>query len=499
MRWVCAVWAWLAFSGVAHATWLEASTDNFLVYSNGEQDTLVRFTERVEKFDQVLRFMTGVKAPPSPLKVRVYLFGDVTAVQQLHPEHQKNVEGFYTAPLGGGVAIVHRAGRLQALNGETVLYHEYAHHFMMQHSPIAYPVWYQEGFAEYYSTTEFPQNGTVEVGHVATHRTWDLFNEQWIPSAKLMTSTLEPLSAAEQEQFYAQGWLLTHYLLHDDTLKGQLQQYLVSRSLGTAHAEALQKAFGLDDQQMDASLRRYAAQTRVDFTRLPGTLVTTPKVAVRDLPPSVDALLIIDLRTELGVADAERDKLLRAARTTSARFPNDPYAQVVLAAAEARYGEPGHALERLQAVLDKDPNNRRAMLGISSIKLDSSQADDAARLVADRQARTMAVKANRLMPDDPQALLLFYRSFRNEQKGPSQNALEGLTRAYGLLPQNRTIAMALARERIRQHETEQAIMILQPIAYSPHDPKLAKTAQSWIQRAKENKAPESSADDPTPR
>jgi hypothetical protein len=69
---VCAALAF-TLTAPARAAWLEATSDNFIVYSDGNPAALVNFTGQVEKFDQVLRIMTGLDKPPAPVKVRIYL------------------------------------------------------------------------------------------------------------------------------------------------------------------------------------------------------------------------------------------------------------------------------------------------------------------------------------------------------------------------------------------------------------------------------------------
>jgi hypothetical protein len=59
---VCTVLAFV-LTAPAQASWREATSDNFIVYSDGSQAALVTFTEQVEKFDQVLRIMTRLDAP----------------------------------------------------------------------------------------------------------------------------------------------------------------------------------------------------------------------------------------------------------------------------------------------------------------------------------------------------------------------------------------------------------------------------------------------------
>ena len=50
-----------------------------------------------------------------------------------------------------------------------VLFHEYAHYFMYQHSAAAYPFWYSEGFAELFGTLQLTDNG-FNLGEPPEHR-----------------------------------------------------------------------------------------------------------------------------------------------------------------------------------------------------------------------------------------------------------------------------------------------------------------------------------------
>src|SRR5690348_11306463 len=115
--------ALLVLSTPALATWREASTEKFIVYSDGSEKDLVEFTERVDKFDQVLRVITGFKGEPSPVKVRIYLVDKEQTVRELYPWHIPNIAGFYHASISGGIGVAERtrAFREGQLDGETVL------------------------------------------------------------------------------------------------------------------------------------------------------------------------------------------------------------------------------------------------------------------------------------------------------------------------------------------------------------------------------------------
>jgi hypothetical protein len=486
----------------ARAVWREATSDNFIVYSDGSESELVSFTQRVEKFDRVLRIMTGLQQPPAPVKVRIYLVDGANVVREMDPRH-RNLAGLYTLRLGGGFAIVDRdkARNEYSTDGETVLYHEYSHHYMAQYFPSAYPVWYQEGFAEYFASVKFNKDGVAEIGRPEMARLPALYNETWLSTRQLMTDTLEDLPEKDWGKFYAQGWLLTHFLFSSHDRHDQFRQYLILRSQGVAHDEALQKSFNLNDEQLGALLRHYFDKGNVVIKRLTAaTLTQEPKVSVRTLTqPEADCLLLT-VRIELGVSDAEKKKLLEQVRAKAQRLTGSEYAQIMLGEAEARYGDRALAQTLFQAQVAATPNNRRAMLDLAMLELQSDQDDHAARLAADRRARSLAAKANRLDPNDPEALYLFYRSFAHEDNGPNQNAIDALAQAYLSLPQCQQYALAQARQDLHDGKADRAVEVLKPIAYSPHGEKYARQMRAWIQDIEAKKSPalaDSTAEDPS--
>ncbi len=170
------IWMLLLVSMPAQAKWLEATSQNFIVYSDGGEDQLRAFTDKLEKFDQVMRIMTFTKIAPSPMKLKVYLVANRGVIAQIHPGKQPNLAGFYTTSMFGATAFVPRTrgNSVFDLDGEAVLFHEYAHHFMRQYFPISYPTWYSEGFAEYFSSMEFRKDG-ANVGTIAMQRVPSLY------------------------------------------------------------------------------------------------------------------------------------------------------------------------------------------------------------------------------------------------------------------------------------------------------------------------------------
>jgi hypothetical protein len=491
MRWFAFIVTFLAIMAPARAAWKEATSDNFIVYSDGSENELVKFTQRVERFDQVLRIMTGLHQPPAPVKVRIYLVDGDDVVREMDIGH-RHLAGFYTARIGGGLAIVDRdrASNEFATDGETVLYHEYSHHYMAQYFPAAYPIWYQEGFAEYFASTKFGKDGIAEVGKAEMPRLPALYKEAWLSTQQLMTTSLENLPERQWNQFYAQGWLLTHYLYSTPARHDQFGQYLQLRSQGVAHEEALQKSFNLTDEQLGTELHKYFGTGKLLVKRLTAaSLRQDPKVSLRALTqPEADCLLLT-VHVDLGVSDADKKKLLEQVRTKAQHLAGNEYAQVMLGEAEARYGDAARAYDILQAQVASTPNNRSALLNLAELELQTDQVDHAARVAADRRARILAAKANRLDSNDPEALYLFYLSFAHEDTGPSQNAIDALANAYSSLPQYQPLALAQARQDLHDGKPDRAVAALKPIAYSPHGEKHAQKLRAWIQEIEAKKSP----------
>jgi hypothetical protein len=188
-------------AGPAAAEWREASSRNFLVYSEAGEAELRAFAEKLEKFDFVLRRIHKVQAPPSPNKLRVILVGNQRDVATLAGRPGSGVAGYYVNDARGMLMVGSRnrllSGRsgdrgenrdVTGIDSEAVLLHEYTHHFMYQYFPATYPTWYSEGFAEFWGATRFLDNGAVEVGRPAEHRFGSFFANRWLPLGDLLTA-----------------------------------------------------------------------------------------------------------------------------------------------------------------------------------------------------------------------------------------------------------------------------------------------------------------------
>ena len=254
----------------ADATWRQASTDHFVIYSEDSSKVLNEFATNLERYDAAMRYIRRLPDhKPSPSnRLTIFVVRSVGAVEKLYGKGGSDVAGFYMGRATGSFAITPRSsggGSQYDLNEQIVLLHEYAHHFMLQTYPGAFPAWLIEGFAEFNSTAKFEADGGVGIGLPANHRAYALAARP-MKMEKLLVATVGGLKREEVEPLYARGWLLTHYLTFDPGRKGQLTTYIAAINNGTGSLEAAKKAFG-DLDRLDRDLANMWASARSAITR----------------------------------------------------------------------------------------------------------------------------------------------------------------------------------------------------------------------------------------
>ncbi len=207
----------------AEAEWHEATSNNFIVYSEGSEIAASDFAAKLERFYYVLRTFHHVSATQSPVKLRVFLLPDTSAVGRM--AGGAGVAGYYD-PDARALMLVGSRNRTSSGNGdprsaqsvvndidpESVLLHEYTHHFTFEYFPATYPVWYSEGFAEFWGATHLLPGDVVEVGASAEHRFSTFRALGWLPLERLFTAhNYQEAGGANIFLLYAEGWLINRY------------------------------------------------------------------------------------------------------------------------------------------------------------------------------------------------------------------------------------------------------------------------------------------------
>jgi hypothetical protein len=235
-----------AWSSTASAAWHEAKTRHFVIYADEKPEALRAFATKLEKYDQAVRVARAMDDPPvgDAGRVTVFVLPDATAVSKLMTGEKTGIAGFYVPSVRGSVAFVPDITGPDEDEAANTFFHEYAHHLMLQSIGVALPAWYVEGFAEFFSTADFPKNGTVQLGRPAEHRAYGLFALQKPPIEQLLASSFEERVGKRMEIMYSRSWLLTHYLAFEKKRTGQQRGYLEAIQTGKDPLGAAKASFG---------------------------------------------------------------------------------------------------------------------------------------------------------------------------------------------------------------------------------------------------------------
>jgi hypothetical protein len=470
MRVFATILCYLVFAAPAQAAWHKVQSPNFIVYSDGKPEHTLEFTRKVERFDRFLRGKFHISLDPAPYRLTIFLVGSSNPSAKLYGQKDSAIKGFYTVGPDGPMAVVDRVppGDKYSLDADTILFHEYVHHFMFQYSPGVYPTWFVEGFAEFYSTTEFDKEGRAMYGRPAYHRSYDLVLTQAIPMEKMLTAQVSDLNRDETSSLYARSWLLTHYLTFDKDRAGQLGKYVAALASGTDNLQAAKMAFG-DLKVLDKDLNAYRDKDRIAYLTQATVTPTATDVVQLPLEEGEAAGMIERIKLMRGLSEEEAPAIVAALDKVRAKVPNSAVIPAMIA--EIRYGieNDKEALVAADVALAINPADPRAMLYKGLAQMREFVRTDVSDPAQWKAARGLVVKANRAEPDNPYPLFHYYRSFADQGVAIPELAVKGLARAQQLVPQDGRFRIAYAQVLIREKRFKDALTLVKPVAFDPHD------------------------------
>jgi len=460
----------LACSSPGIAAWHEAKSKHFIIYADQRPEVLKAFATKLEKFDKAVRILRASDDPPigDAGRLTIYVLSDTEAVSKLAVGKDSSIAGFYLARASGSVAFVPKksgGGREWEIDADTIFFHEYAHHMMLQNADDAIPAWLVEGFAEFFSTAQFPKDGSVQLGTPANHRSYGLFALGKPSVEELLGKSLNRRSDQQMDALYGLSWLLTHYLTFDPSRNGQLPKYLGAFGRGDDSLVAARATFG-DLKQLDKDLDLYLRRNKFQYLQVAGSRLSVDGIEVRPLRPGEAAMAPVRMRSVRGVNNKTAPKVAADARAAAAGFPGDPAVQTALAEAEFDVRNYAAAEAAADLALKADPAFAPAMIYKGKAKMEAAASKPDS---ADWKAiRSWFTKANRIDPEDAEPLMLFYESYRASGERPTKNAIDGLHYALLLVPQDERLRMMIVSQLMTDKRFAEARQSLAPLAYSPH-------------------------------
>ena len=477
-----------AVPGLAHAEWRKAETKHFIVYSNSFDRELRGDALELERIDQLMRTYFALPQVEGERKLPVYIVRTRRDLAQAAPELPDQINGFYSANFRDIRAVAVRT------SGDETLRHEYGHHFMFRNFPGAYPAWFREGFAEFFSTATVTGSGRATVGKSPFSSVQALNNIRWLPMEQVLAGRFSFAEGREAAAFYAQSWLLMHWTLTDPERRSRMEGYLADTARGVSQDAALRTHLDMDSEQLGRALRAYlAAGPRYAELDLEAA---EPSLTITALPDSADEVLLLDLNARDGGPANQGPDMLRRAHEAAAALPVDALAQMMLARVELRWGDPAAAERAVQPLLDADPANTELLLLMADARITAgdklTDAEERERLY--RQARGLLARAYAADPGDNRIYQNIAYSRRFAPDYPTENDVELWRRAVAIAPEVASNRAVTAEAMLRHGLVDEAERVIQPVANDPH----GREAPERLQRILDRIAAARAGTDPAP-
>jgi len=478
--------AMLTMPVAAHAKWLEASSDHFVIYADDTPADIERFADQLERFHSAMAFLLRAdQQRPSPSnRVTVFVVKNEREVRKLANDGPSYLYAFYQPRAGGSIAIV---PAVQAKTGGTLdfsmiaLLHEYAHHFQISTANFPQPRWLVEGSAEFFASARFDKDGAIMLGMPAEHRAGELFYAADVTATQLLDpDSYGNAEGKKYDAFYGKAWLLYHYLTFGGDRQGQLERYINLLQQGQTSAEAARAVFG-DLDALEKDIEKYLKRPRLNVARLPASLLKPAVVTLRELSAGEAAIMPIRVRSQRGVSHKQALELLPEAQAIAARYPQDAAVLAALAEAEFDADNDDAAVKAADAAIALDPEQRRAYIQ-KGLALFNKAEKATNEVEAYRAARAPFVALNKLENDHPLPLLYYYLAFVKQGNRPSKLAIQALERALQLAPFDEGLRFMVVQQQINDKDYKHAAVNLAPLAYDPHGGKDSEVARRVLDR-----------------
>lgn len=494
-------WAANSSGGEAKGRWTRAESPHFTVYGDVTPTQLKDYVVKLERYDGLLRYLHGMPLDGDAVrKLPIYLVVSRAGFETVVPGLSEGVAGFYSTSPNDVFAVAWRQK-----DSNTVIQHEYVHHFMLRYFPYGYPAWLTEGYAEYFGSAVIDES-KIQVGR-NTMRGGDLRNGPWVSMDRLLSKRPFELSGTDPFMFYAQAWLLTHYFMSDPARYQQLQAYMKAVGGGADPIKAMTDITGMSPGKLQIELRGYMMGA-LKFTDYTVSNLPTPEIKLSPMPPAADDLLLVsqglrraglfgddeDVDEDAPGATAKRiaeykeqlkawgQGLLTQARRGAERYPDASLARLTLARAELTYGDREQGLKLVDAYTVEHPDDPEGFELAGLGRMAIGDREPARRDALYKEAGLKMGQAFKLDPDRFQTLYGYALSRKLDPKYPSDNVLNVLDKAHELAPQVSDITVTEAQALIARGQNGDAAALLKPVANDPHGGKTAKQAKALLQK-----------------
>jgi tetratricopeptide (TPR) repeat protein len=243
--------------------WIRVSSNHFAILTDASEkkgrETSLRLEQMRNIFSQL--FLKSKLQMPEPLDV-IALQSDeeYIRVAPLHQGQPISAPGFFLAGDDRNYIVLD----LAAEDSWRAISHDFARLLLNYNYPPTQE-WFDEGFAQYFSSLHLGDT-QAKVGddptqsqpwnHVSRVQSFtELLGHPWLPMPELFA--MRPRPSGYPPMFYAQSWIVMHYLIHQDKLSDAGTYFGLVQIRKVPVEQAIQQAFGMSAAQFEQAVKDY--------------------------------------------------------------------------------------------------------------------------------------------------------------------------------------------------------------------------------------------------
>jgi Flp pilus assembly protein TadD len=359
----------------------------------------------------------------------------------------------------------------------TVVFHEYAHELMNGNLKADTQPWFEEGFAEYFSSIEIDGKETklgarVPPGDLEALQQYGLMRVSDLFRVQHDSRTYN--EGDRRSTFYAESWLVVHYL-YDTQQIPKVGMYFDAIDQKLTVEDAIQKAFGMPATQLDKTIRNYFSAGRIHYLK-----IATP-AGIETAGYSVAAMTAINAKAVLADAHLHspdyQERAVQEFEEVLAAEPNNAAALRGLGYAALRKSDFEHAGDYFHRAVQADSKDGRVYYYSALLaNKEDEMTRDPEKLNSIKQDLNKAIALDPGFADS-YALL----AYAHMALGEHENAVTAMRKAIELSPRSEQYLFNLSEMYLVSGQADEAVTILQPLTNSSN-PEVAARARDTMEQ-----------------
>ncbi len=460
--------------------WVAVRSPNFSVVTDAGEKRGREVALRFEQMRSVFSALMTKANVNIPIPLQIVAFRNSKELRQFAPLfHGKPTE--VAGLFQGGEDRSFIMLDMSVENPYSVVFHEYAHQLMNGMLKSQLPPWFEEGFAEFFSTIEVDSKN-ARVGKIP-EQTYQIMQQGEMKISDLFrvrqNSQTYNESGDRRTVFYAESSMVVHYIYDNQLIPKIMQYFELVLNKNVSVEDALQQSLGMSPTQFDKVLSNYIRSGQFKYFQLPLPAIEGSGYTATPISATDSQAILADIHLHSGdyqeKAITEFQEILKTDPRNAAACRGLGYAYLK----KRDFQQSADYFRRASQADSKDPRVHYYIALLLSREGGFNNPSDLPEITKELET------AISLDPKLADAYMLL--GFAQVFSGDPTKGLDTTQKAIALNPRNPHYQLNLAQMYMNNRKFDEALALLHSLEKVP-DQLVALRASQSIQQAEQMKA-----------